>query len=251
MPKETFFNLAENKRLRIVELAIEEFSTYSFTKASISRIVARAGIAKGSFYQYFENKLDLYRWLLLDFIGKKKMTFLQAHPAPAGGDFFDNLAHLFLTGLKFGLANPRLAQISVWVMQSLHHESASSKLSRELQRLGLANLKAILQQGQASGQVREDIDLDLAADVLMTTSMNTLNQALIRKIGVDMMEFCTHPELAETFGEDEQRALIEGMIDILRRGLGTGVRPDPNATGNQIDLDSIPNKLGAITKRTK
>ena len=64
MPKETFFNLPEAKRQRIIDLALAEFAEKDYDTASISRIVSQAGIAKGSFYQYFENKEDLYTYLL-------------------------------------------------------------------------------------------------------------------------------------------------------------------------------------------
>ena len=53
MPKDTFFNLPEDKRALICKVALEEFGEYTFDQASINRIVAKAGIAKGSFYQYF------------------------------------------------------------------------------------------------------------------------------------------------------------------------------------------------------
>ena len=64
MPKQTFFNLAESKRDAFLELAIDEFAKNDYKNASISRIVEKAGIAKGSFYQYFENKADLYLYLI-------------------------------------------------------------------------------------------------------------------------------------------------------------------------------------------
>ncbi|MBK7920673.1 MAG: TetR/AcrR family transcriptional regulator [Chloroflexi bacterium] len=56
MPKDTFFNLPEDKRALICKVAVAEFAKHRFDKASINRIVAQSGIAKGSFYQYFEDK---------------------------------------------------------------------------------------------------------------------------------------------------------------------------------------------------
>ena len=59
MPKETFLNLPEEKRNRILDAAIQEFAANPYDVASISNIVRKVGIAKGSFYQYFEDKKDL------------------------------------------------------------------------------------------------------------------------------------------------------------------------------------------------
>ena len=56
MPKDTFTNLPEEKRRHFLNIAIKEFAEHPYNTASISEIVRQAGIAKGSVYQYFENK---------------------------------------------------------------------------------------------------------------------------------------------------------------------------------------------------
>jgi AcrR family transcriptional regulator len=60
MPKPTFFNLPEAKRLLIIDTSLEEFASNTYDKASLSQIVLKAGIAKGSMYQYFNDKEELY-----------------------------------------------------------------------------------------------------------------------------------------------------------------------------------------------
>lgn len=60
MPKKTFYNLPIEKQKVIVEAAKKEFSRVPVSEASIANIVATAGIARGSFYQYFESKEDLF-----------------------------------------------------------------------------------------------------------------------------------------------------------------------------------------------
>ena len=63
MPKQTFFNLPKEKRDRIIAAAKEVFSKNSYEEASINQIVKLARIPRGSFYQYFEDKDDLYGYL--------------------------------------------------------------------------------------------------------------------------------------------------------------------------------------------
>ena len=60
MPTETFLHLPEEKRKRITDAAIQEFSRVPLEEASIANIVKNAEIPRGSFYQYFENKEDVY-----------------------------------------------------------------------------------------------------------------------------------------------------------------------------------------------
>lgn len=64
MPKATFFNLPSEKRELIISAATQVFSAERYNAASINQICRKAGIAKGSFYQYFDNKLDLYVYIM-------------------------------------------------------------------------------------------------------------------------------------------------------------------------------------------
>ena len=64
MCTETFLRLPEEKRRRFLDAAWEEFTAARFTDVSINQIVRRAGIPRGSFYQYFADKTDLFRHLL-------------------------------------------------------------------------------------------------------------------------------------------------------------------------------------------
>ena len=60
MPTETFFNLPKEKQARILKAAKQEFSRVGLNEASIARIIKEADISRGSFYQYFTDKEDLY-----------------------------------------------------------------------------------------------------------------------------------------------------------------------------------------------
>ena len=63
MPTGTFFRLPKEKRQRLIDAAWEEFTQVRFTEASINKIIKGAHIPRGSFYQYFEDKEDLFRYL--------------------------------------------------------------------------------------------------------------------------------------------------------------------------------------------
>ena len=76
MPKQTFFNLPEEKRQHLIEAAKKEFSQVPLMKASVANIIKMAGIPRGSFYQYFENIEDLYSYLLEEETQKSKEDFL-------------------------------------------------------------------------------------------------------------------------------------------------------------------------------
>lgn len=64
MCKETFLRLPEEKRNRFLEAAWAEFTRVKFADVSINQIVRRAGVPRGSFYQYFADKEDLFSYLV-------------------------------------------------------------------------------------------------------------------------------------------------------------------------------------------
>ena len=68
MPSETFFKLPQDKKEKILTCAKQEFTRATLQDASIKNIVESAGIARGSFYQYFDSKEDLLQYMLEEHI---------------------------------------------------------------------------------------------------------------------------------------------------------------------------------------
>lgn len=64
MPTDTFFRLPKEKQTSIFASAIKEFSRVPFHEASINQIIMNANIARGSFYMYFQDKEDLYSYII-------------------------------------------------------------------------------------------------------------------------------------------------------------------------------------------
>lgn len=68
MPTQTFYNLSEGKRQRLIDAAIDEFTVRTLREASITNIIKQADIPRGSFYQYFEDLDDLFFYLVKRFV---------------------------------------------------------------------------------------------------------------------------------------------------------------------------------------
>lgn len=64
MPTSTFFNLPPPKREKLLRAAMAEFARRPYGEVSINRIIQAAEIPRGSFYQYFADKTDLFRYVL-------------------------------------------------------------------------------------------------------------------------------------------------------------------------------------------
>lgn len=94
MPKQTFFHLAQDKQDTLIQAAKEEFSRVPLHEASIANIIKSAGIPRGSFYQYFEDKDDLYFYLLNELSQKNNERFI-AILKEKKGDLFETCREAF------------------------------------------------------------------------------------------------------------------------------------------------------------
>ncbi|MGE7887596.1 TetR/AcrR family transcriptional regulator [Bacillus cereus] len=94
MPKQTFFNLEREKKEVLIQAAMKEFSRVPLFEASISNIIKDAGIPRGSFYQYFEDKEDVFFFLLNDHSKRDNDKFISIIKDNEG-DLFDSYIELY------------------------------------------------------------------------------------------------------------------------------------------------------------
>ena len=88
MPTKLFFELNDEKRNKIIETCITEFSQYGYTNSSTNRIAQNAGISKGSLFRYFQNKDELY-FYILDIVTMELIADLKKDVAALPLDLFD------------------------------------------------------------------------------------------------------------------------------------------------------------------
>ena len=204
MPKDTFCNLPEAKRTLINEAAIDEFAAYPFDQASINRIVANAGIAKGSFYQYFEDKKDLFLYLM-GLIAAEKVNYLSPVSSnPEEHDIFTVIREMFLSGVQFAKEHPRYAAIGNMLLAN-KQAPIYRELQAESRPISFALFEPLIEQAIARGEVRADIDVQMLN--YMITSMN-----------VSIAEYSSerHPQtMVESVVES-----VDAYMDILKNGIG-------------------------------
>ena len=168
MPKQTFLNLPEEKRNIIVNAAIEEFAEYGLENASTNRIVANSGISKGSFYQYFEDKQDVFMYFLTVLEREKVEYFQGKHPPSTNMDTFQYFRWMIKTGMEFNTSHPLLTQAISRVLfgEGLYYGNTFSDV-RERTAQGL---RTMIEQAVANGEVDPSVDMDLAVMIMETWS---------------------------------------------------------------------------------
>lgn len=219
MPTPTFFNLPEEKREFIERIAVEELSSKGFAQASVTGIVTRANIAKGSFYQYFENKLDLYEWLFEE-AGRHKLAYIEGEEQPDPARLWDWLERVYLAGLRFAKEEPRLARLAQTMMEPTSVPELRAIHAHHRQQAHDYFVE-ILTAAQKAGSIRNTIDVHLAAHILLHVLGDGVREVVMERTGVrDLMEYLDKPEALDEISDKEIQKIVHSAVDILRHGLG-------------------------------
>jgi AcrR family transcriptional regulator len=205
MPKPTFLKLPKAKRRRFLRAALKEFAAHDYDAASVSRVVASLGIAKGSLYQYFDGKQELFLHLI-DVAVEAMMKSLQDQQIDPDADTFTLLrAQMSATveaSRRFPLES-KLLQRAFTVEVPFSDEIASRS-----RQTGDAHMLALVKRGRARGELRSDVEPRLQAFLLRTLAAGVgpyLEENAIRR---------TVPEGAEL------ERTFDQLVSALRDGLG-------------------------------
>ena len=230
MPNQTFFNLPENKRKKLTEVAIAEFATYDYNSASISRIVANAKIAKGSFYQYFQDKKDLYLHLV-ELASQERITFLRStNPPELQQGFFRYLRWLLGASAQFDLAHPKISRIiNGAVYGNLPFRDEAIKRTKEI---STDYIKQLIRQGIDRGDISADISPDLAAFVVSTLLGNELGNFILGQMNIDPQELTQ----SEPLKIDMQ--VVDKVFDDLVRVIEQGMSSKLDAPNQDVNMNN-------------
>ena len=87
----TFLGLPEEKKRRIMDAAVSEFSEKGYNRASINSIVGSLGIAKGSIFQYFRNKKGFFLFVFEHTLASVKRTLIEVRDESVHEPVFERL----------------------------------------------------------------------------------------------------------------------------------------------------------------
>jgi AcrR family transcriptional regulator len=209
MPKQTFLNLPEEKRQAIANAAIDEFAEFGFEASSINRIVANSKISKGSFYQYFEDKMDVFRHLM-DMLANEKIEFFKGrHPPSTRLDTFGYFHWMVKTGMEFSSTRPRLVQAisRVLLIEGMYY----GKDFAEYHQMTTDSLAAMIKQAMKNGELDPSVDVDLAV-MVMDTWMNAIT-TYVMKEGMKQKDIIKWSRSAKT------QEKIEKLLYVMEYGL--------------------------------
>jgi AcrR family transcriptional regulator len=185
-------------RRRILEVAVQVFAEKGYHESRISDIARRAGIAYGLVYHYFRNKDEI-----LDEIFRERWEeFIQAvrRIAAMQSTVDEKLLSLAMVILSARRRNPEWVKVLTFEIQRTQRMLAPERIARvsELFRL----TAQMLRDGQARGELREDVDAELACHLFLGGLDSLVTVRAQQVIGIDerrdASERAYHLRLART-----------------------------------------------------
>ena len=108
MPTVTWARLDPLRRAAVVEAAEAEFGAHGFSRGSLNVIARRAGVAKGSLFQYFADKLDFYAYVA-DVASQRVRSYMEGRirELDTSRPFFEFLTDLLDAWVAYFADHPR------------------------------------------------------------------------------------------------------------------------------------------------
>jgi TetR/AcrR family transcriptional regulator len=168
MPKATFNGLPREKRERVLTAATDLFAERGFHRTEMDEIARRAGISKGSLYNYFKSKDELFLHICnLGIHGFRESVWREI---PADWDIYRQVEELFRREVPLILEHPQNFQIYLNLASSGMKRFAD-RYTRKGEEFGARRLKALLREGIARGIVRPDLDIRYTAFLIHSLSL--------------------------------------------------------------------------------
>lgn len=208
MARPRFSNLDEATRRKILETAASEFAANGFDGTSLNRLIEDLGISKGSFYYYFDDKVDLFT-TVVDHAWKTMLPDDETDLSAFDGDNYWPAIEVVMRGAHDRVReNPWLVGLGHLFYNPPDVPEIRTRLAEVFDRARDWQAE-LIRRGQAIGAVRDDLPIDLLLALL---------------VGADEATDRWFVENWDRIDDDEIEKLFAEVFAIFRRMM----EPPPN-----------------------
>jgi AcrR family transcriptional regulator len=167
MPTVTWARVDPARRAAVIEAAEAEFGLHGFSNGSLNVIARRAGVAKGSLFQYFADKRDLYAFIA-DIGSQRVRAYMEdlIRELDPSRPFFAFLTDLLDAWVAYYAEHPRERALHAAATLEVDTDARVSVRS-VIHRHYLEVLRPLVRDAQARGELRPDSDTDALLSLLL------------------------------------------------------------------------------------
>jgi AcrR family transcriptional regulator len=206
----TFRHLPPDKQERVLTAALDEFADKGYHQASLNKVVAQAGIAKGSIYQYFLNKEGLFSFLFQQALDLVRRDLTAVKEATLEEKLFTRLEKSLQAGIRFIRDHPRIYNFYLKIQYDKNVPFREEFLAA-IRRHAAEYFGSLVRRAKARGELRPGVPEDVVLFLLDAVFDRFLQAAALPALDVTLG---LHQASDETL---HQR--IRQLIDLLRDGL--------------------------------
>lgn len=167
MPTTTWHNLEPARRERVLRAAMAEFGRHGYSTGSLNVIAREAGVAKGSLFQYFADKRDLFATVAEETGLRVRAEMAGYLTGPEPGQRFDDfLCDALDAWVRYFAKHP--LERGVTAATNLERDPDVRTVVREpVHALYLEALRPLCEQARERGEIRADADIEVMLGLLM------------------------------------------------------------------------------------
>jgi AcrR family transcriptional regulator len=167
MPTVTWARIDPARRAAIVDAAEAEFSAHGFSGGSLNVIARRAGVAKGSLFQYFADKRDLYAFIA-DVASQRVRAYMEdrIRELDPSRPFFDFLTDWLDAWVAYFADHPHERALHAAATLEVDTEARVS-VQNVIHRHYLEVLRPLVRDAHVRGDLRADSDTDALMSLLL------------------------------------------------------------------------------------
>lgn len=198
----------KDKQKRIIEAAILEFSEKGFENANTNRIARDANISVGSLFKYFNNKIDLFLYIVK--LAESELESQIHSVLSMEKDFFDTVDMILSLIHEYSKTDKALVRL-YHEMTSIGQSSLVETVVSTLEKVAGSEYKTMIKDAQDRGEIRSDVDPAVVAFILDNIFMSL-------QFSYAMPYYQLRKRLF--VGEDiDDKKIIQETMSILRNAL--------------------------------
>ena len=167
---------AEERRSVTVETVLALAAEQNPSEITTAAISARMNLTQGALFRHFPTKEALWT-AVMEWVAERLMQRIERAVADAPGPLAA-LRSMFLAHAGFVVEHPGVPRMMFGELQRAE-ASAPKRMAQTLIRRYGERVRALLEAGQAAGEVAVDIDLDAATTLFIGTIQGLVMQSLL------------------------------------------------------------------------
>ncbi len=211
MPKQTFISLPEEKQEKIMRAGINQFIRFGYEKGNVGEIAKAAGVAKGSMYQYFEDKKELFLYSVqwsMNLVMKKYAHLMIPPECESIFGILEKNARDIMLQMK----EERELVIFIQDVFLGKYHSLTDESMEYVNKMATEHMQRIIALGKKNGSIRGDISDHILILYVGGVSFKIKEYLMskARNMGEDIID-----EDYELYEKE-----IGDMMELLKNGMG-------------------------------